>query len=711
MEAASAVRKIPLNKLVLSPTNARKTPPSAAEDAELKASLKTRGLKQNLVVHPSAEEKSVHAVTAGGRRLKALQELAAEGLIPADYRVPCLVEEPEQALETSLMENKIRAAMHPADEFVAMADLIDAGQPIEAVATRFGVSEKYVKQRLRLGKVAPELLDEFRTGAITLEVMMALTLAVDHHSQLAAWRQVKNQPYAAAHAVRRLLTQGAVSVHSRLGAFVAITAYEAAGGTVRCDLFSTRNEGFMDDAALVRRLAIEKLEAKAEELRSSWAWARAVLDPDYGFAADYARVYPKPPDLPPEIAEEIERIEQRMAELDDIAEHDWTEELAAEAERLEERHAELTEGADEEAVYADEDRAVAGCIVTVGDDGDFCLYQGLVERAAARGERDAGASETAGHAGEPPISTTSEEEERSSGASRTGEQMVRKECGFSQVLVEDLKAHRLQITKAHLAADFELAFDLALYSLCIDVLHLGYRSRPLDLKAIETRRRSSLNDLAGTPADRLLEVHRKALDTDWLSLSPCKGFDALSALAPEAKHRLFAWCIAAALNGQLAVEDQANPVLERAGQRLAIPVTEYWRPTAANYWGRVKKSHGLAVANAILGARWARDHADQKKPALAAALEQAFDPAANSACIALDQSTRDAAAAWAAPGLAYVDGIGDDDVEPEIDAGAQTDRDSGDDIPPDADVAASDLPAFLADNGPDHVGRNEASVT
>jgi ParB family chromosome partitioning protein len=50
MEAA--VRKIPLNKLVLSPANARKTPSSPAEDAELKASIRACGLKQNLVVHP-----------------------------------------------------------------------------------------------------------------------------------------------------------------------------------------------------------------------------------------------------------------------------------------------------------------------------------------------------------------------------------------------------------------------------------------------------------------------------------------------------------------------------------------------------------------------------------------------------------------------------------------------------------------------------------
>jgi ParB family chromosome partitioning protein len=247
MEAT--VRKIPLNKLVLSPANARKTPSSPAEDAELKANIRACGLKQNLVVHPVTDEKGLHAVTGGGRRLmKILQELAAEGVIATDHKVPCLVEDPEQALETSLIENTVRAGMHPADEFVAMAGLIDAGQPIEAVAARFGVSERHVKQRLRLGKVAPELLDEFRAGEISLEVMTAFTLGVDHDTQLAVWRQVRTQPYVTPHAVRRLLTQGAVSVDSRLGAFVDVAAYEAAGGTVRRDLFSTRDERFMDDA-------------------------------------------------------------------------------------------------------------------------------------------------------------------------------------------------------------------------------------------------------------------------------------------------------------------------------------------------------------------------------------------------------------------------------------------------------------------------------
>jgi ParB family transcriptional regulator, chromosome partitioning protein len=92
------------------------------------------------------------------------------------------------------MENTIRAAMHPADEFIAMAGLIEAGQPIDAVAARFGVPERHVRQRLRLGKLAPELLDAFRAGEISLEVVTAFTLGADHAAQLAVWRQVKDRP-------------------------------------------------------------------------------------------------------------------------------------------------------------------------------------------------------------------------------------------------------------------------------------------------------------------------------------------------------------------------------------------------------------------------------------------------------------------------------------------------------------------------------------
>ena len=232
MTASSKVRNIALSQLVLSPTNVRKTPATAAEDAALEASIRAKGILQNLIVHPApVDGKGVYEVDAGGRRLGILQKLAAEGVIDADFKVPCLVEQPEDAVETSLMENTMRAAMHPADEFVAMAALIDAGATIDAVATRFGISERHVRQRLRLGKLAPELLDAFRAGDISLEVVTAFTLGADHAAQLAVWRQVKDNSYIQSYTVKRLLTERAVALDSDLGLFVGAEAYEAAGGT------------------------------------------------------------------------------------------------------------------------------------------------------------------------------------------------------------------------------------------------------------------------------------------------------------------------------------------------------------------------------------------------------------------------------------------------------------------------------------------------
>jgi ParB family chromosome partitioning protein len=542
MTASSKVRYIPLTQLLLSPTNVRKTPATPAEDAELEASIRARGILQNLIVHPVDD--ATYEVDAGGRRLRVLQKLADEGVIDADTKVPCKIEQPEEAVETSLAENIIRAAMHPADEFVAMAALIDSGTSIDDIATRFGTSDRHVRQRLRLGKLAPELLDAFRAGDLNLETVTAFTLGADHAAQLAVWNQLKGQSYISPHRVRHLLTDAAVALDSDLGLFVGAEAYKAAGGTITHDLFSTDEDTFLDHGALVRRLALEKLEAKAEELRPQWAWTKAVLDPEYGFMAQYIRVQPKPGKLPPELAEELERIEQRLRELEEIGGDEFTDELMTQATRLEQRRDEIAEIAEGLAVYSKKDRKRAGCIVTIGETGEFCLHQGLIDRAAMRNHDadtgDADGDDDTDDGFDPELSPDADETGDFRSASGA-EQMLRKELGFSQSLVDDLKAHRLQITRAHLGENFEVAFDLALYALCVDLLdHAGYRSRPLDLRAIESMPRSSMNDLSGTGADRWLTTQKQVLELDWLTLKPEQGFAALAALPPQEKQRLFA---------------------------------------------------------------------------------------------------------------------------------------------------------------------------
>jgi ParB family chromosome partitioning protein len=408
------------------------------------------------------------------------------------------------------------------------------------------------------------------------------------------------------------------------------------------DLFSERDDGYFEDVKLVRQLALQKLEAKARELESTRKWAKPMLEPDYGFAAEFARVHPRPISVPAEVTEELKRLNQRAAELMNLDEDDWTQELEAEADQLAARREQLQQIVRRRTAYSDEDRKRAGCIVTIGHNGDFQVYEGLIPREELSEDGDgAGGGGRGGALSDNPTA-----------APPSGEQAVRKAHGFSQALIDDLKAHRLQITKAHLAGDFETAFDIALYSLCIGILHLGYRANPLDLRALETHADSSLGDLKDTTAARSLAARREQLDLVWLSVPPAEGFARLCALSPEAKQALFAWCVAQTLQAQLAFEDKADPVTERAGERLGIDFAAHWRPTADNYWGRVKKSHALEVGAAVLGAHWQRDHAKDKKPELAKALEAAF-AGDGTTTLGLDPETSARASAWVPPGMAY----------------------------------------------------------
>src|SRR3546814_11641416 len=64
--------------------------------------------------------------------------------------------------------------MNAADEFVAFDRLLQRGSVSPAdLAKQFGFSERYVKQRLRLAALAPEILDALRNGKLTIDAALA----------------------------------------------------------------------------------------------------------------------------------------------------------------------------------------------------------------------------------------------------------------------------------------------------------------------------------------------------------------------------------------------------------------------------------------------------------------------------------------------------------------------------------------------------------
>ena len=684
---APTIREIPLSRLALAPENVRKTPPDPQADAELKASIAALGLLENLVVRavdPGSEEPALasepggqttaerYAVVAGGRRLKAMQALVEDKALDADHPVPCQVRSGNvEPAELSLAENVIRIAMHPADQVVAFAKLADAGQTVASIAARFGVSERTVEQRLSLGHVAPELLDAYRAGEIDLDVLKAFTVTADRARQMAVWEQVAGQGYRpSAWQVKRMLTEERVPGSAGVARFVGIEDYEAAGGQVLCDLFSRDDESavWFDDPVLLHNLAMTKLRPFTDELATRWKWAAAMVEVDWKATAHLGRVHPRPGEPTDEEQAEIDRLQTRLVEIEELDEDAWTEEVETEAQGIETRLTEIDQAVEGRAVFSAEDFRIAGCIATVGHDGKLQVISGLVRPEDmpedSAGEAGAAAQpghdpDTAGHGVHVPGQSVSQP------VAGPRDREARKEAGVGIGLADDLRSIRTALIKAHLAGDFPASFDLALFQMGRAVFAPGYHTHALDIVVKETpdRPNTRMNDFAAWSPGEAMLADRSSLSMDWLEIDDDgQSFAALRALPRVEKEALFAACIARTVKGQLAFEPQARPELEATVARLDIDFAKHVRPTADMLWSRIAKGRVLDIARRVFGVAWAAARSKYKKPALAEAMEAAF--ATGDRPVGIGPDAHAAALAWMPPGFAAFDtgGVDGDNV-------------------------------------------------
>ena len=710
---APVIRPIALQRLERSPANVRRTEAGKTAFAELKASIAAHGLLENLVVRPIGPNEGPgtgpghapgerFAVIAGARRLAALNDLAREGSIAADFPVPCrVIENGVGDTELSLAENTVRAAMHPADQVQAFGALALAGATVADIAARFGVSERIVEQRLRLGHAAPELLDAYRENAIDLATLKAFAVTTDTARQMAVWEQVKDQGYRPTDwQIRRMLTEDRVPAGAALARYVGIDTYEAAGGPVLRDLFADEHENgvWLEDPALLMQLALDRLKVAADELATRWKWAEARLDVEWSDLARFGRVRPTPAEQTCEEKAEIERLHTRHDELVNMDEDAWTDELIEEAETIEPRLEQIQDAIKARAVFRPEDIAIAGCIVTVGNDGTLQLVQGLVKPEDMPADTDTAASGAAAHDGggqhDGQQPTSGIQSPAISGpamppARPDPEAEARKDAGVGIGLADDLRAVRTALVKAHLAEDFGAAFDLMLFQMGRAVFTPGYHDHALDIAVRETADRPPLrvnDDAFGdwSPGEAML-ADRSSLPFDWLEIEDRQeSFAALRALPEADKQRLFAACVARTVNGQLAFETDARPELESTIARLDIDFAAHVRPTAEMFWSRVRKDRMLSLAREVLGVEWAHAHRKDKKATLATAMETAFAKG-DSPSLGVTKEGHAAALAWAPPGFGAFDAgaVDDEDAASAESEAPPADRPFQDPVPSD----------------------------
>ena len=649
------VQFISLARLEASADNVRKTQAGARDLAELKASIAAHGLLENLVVRPlgtDPEDGPRYAVVAGGRRLSALNALVRDGVVDAGFQVHCRVlGDSDRDQEVSLAENVVRVAMHPADQVTTFARLIEAGSSVNEIATRFGVSKRTVEQRLRLGRVAPEIIEAYRKNQIALDCVKAFTVTTDQQRQLHAWQQAQQQGNYGSPPVwtiKRLLTDNQVPAKSALAKFVGRKAYKAAGGTITEDLFAGQYEDgtWFDNPDILRQLATAKLKTVADKLRASWKWVEIHLELDWRTRCQFGRVSPTPGELTAAEQAEMTQLEQRLDELNEMADADDepSASRSQEGTTIENRINELERLARDRDTFSDQQRAVAGCIVTIGEDNKAEVLQGFVRRedaAEAAKLQDAG-NRVVGAAATTSVDPTAK---------------ARKKVGVGLGLADDLRAIRNNLIKSRLAGNFALALDLVVFQFARVVFERGYHTTALDIDVRETPNSPYAGDGdkrfgAVNIGEKYLEADRELLPLAWLAVKrPGEAFANMRALSQSSKERLFAACVARTLKGQLGWEPQACPQVEAVVAALGIDFAAEFRPPADLYWQRITKGTILEVARNTLGADWANAHDKDKKKDLAKAMEKAF-AAGDDLPTGLTPEGRAAALGWAPPGFA-----------------------------------------------------------
>ncbi|MEQ8349827.1 MAG: ParB/RepB/Spo0J family partition protein [Sneathiellaceae bacterium] len=625
---AAEIRAIPLDKLVPSEANVRRT---RGDDIQgLAASIEALGLLSSLTV-AHAGEAGTFAVVAGERRRQALALLAQQGRIPASFPVPCRIVVGGSATEIGLAENVQRVAMNPADQVEAWARLAEEGLGVAEIARRHGATERQVAGRLRLGRLAPAILDALRRAEISVEAAEAFALTDDHEAQEQAFDACGRtwNGFDPRH-IRAALTAGEIPHTDKRARFVGADAYREAGGTVREDLFG--KDQYFTDAGLLDRLTLEKLEGEAEKLRSEgWGEVQVSIERDYRIRDGLQILRPTEVPLSNEDSAEAARLEARIAELEDLPldpEADGEDPDDDEWQACQKR---LGEVQGKRMVYTDEDKARTILFL--------CLdYHGRPDR------------------GWPYVQPESEDAPEGEGPANPvdpdGPAKADEPAGpaFRAALREDLAALRRHMIRAEFLARPEIAQDLLRFHMIRQTICEGSSATPFQVLARESssRTRSIAGDMGRLAAFGEIEDSVSRLRVDWLDLLPdtARAFEAFLDLTEADKTALMAHVAGLALHGGL--NDSAgwhHHSLELALHRMGSDLARHWTPDAA-FFDCLTKAHILDILSSILGPGIAARHAGAKKAELAKVAARYFDDSITAAERDIGEDAAARAAAW-----------------------------------------------------------------
>ncbi|WP_170117125.1 ParB/RepB/Spo0J family partition protein [Phyllobacterium sophorae] len=624
-----------LDKLVMSKNNVRADDESPVDT--LAASLLNHGQISALVVEPDGKR---YGVVAGGRRYRAFRDLLKRKLITKDFPIKVMFRRQGiDAAEISLAENVERKQMHPAEEAEIFRRLIEEEQASrDQLAERFGVPLHHINRRLKLAKVAPQIIAAYKGGELTLMQTEAFAITDDHQRQVDYFERSQDWNLRP-DLIRKALTDSAASLDgSNIAKFVGRADYESAGGEIVTDLFN--EDVFFKDNALLTRLAEEKLDraAKAVARQEGWKWGLACLDYDYRVMERFGNIHGElVPVETPEALELKGKQDELNAQIDAQERalaapytNDDGEFLSDEAEEAysmvyenDEKLSELYDERDTIAQligraatirrYKPDEIALAGIVCTIGHDGSVEVRRGLVEpedkprlaelqeRARIRnniiadrqtaGEEEAADSGSAEAPDESEITAEIERRKAERAATEEAEKEQQREltADLSQALLGSLSLARTAALRATLADNQDVALRFGAYEFALHMRTAPMREHcPITEMHIGT---SHLGEQAESLAGRAYEAHverlRGGLPCDEQAL-----WDTLMDASTDEIMDIIAVGVAGTIDAHTPQIDtfarSRKKWADNLADRLNLDMREWWTADAA-FFGRVSK--------------------------------------------------------------------------------------------------------------------------
>ncbi|WP_186402128.1 ParB/RepB/Spo0J family partition protein [Sphingopyxis sp. P1IMeth2] len=648
----------------VSPLNVRKHS-NASADSELAANLGETGVVlQNLIGVAVKRKKDHFSIIGGGRRLRAVHDQIAQGKLPADFLVPVMVMANEKdAIEMSLTENYYNLAMNPADACEAFRNMIDKeGKTTEQVAKRLGLTRRFVEGRLRLANLADPIFEALRCEQITLDIAIAYASTSDTGRQSSVFEELGDSYHSNnVGEIRRRLAVGSYKGADPKAVFVGREDYEAAGGRIDGDLFSSTDTETWIDGDILERLAEEKLVVAALAIREREGFAEVRAIPagrvPYMETCQLEHLDGEPVPLSDDAVIRKAAIEAEVAEIEQVREEagEYSDE---QYERLEALNEELETLEATGSAVTDEQRAAAIAYVVIGNDGQPMLHEQLYVEPAVD-------EEAMGNEGDDDHGDDGEGDD--DGAQADDE---KDEVKYSARLSDELAMMKTELLAVHIANDPHFALDLGAFIMA-DTATRTYGSfdMPSELRASTPHPRVANFD-SGMPAAEAWAKLDAALDRSWIDHKVMEErYDAFCALDEEARAAWLGWAVARTLQ---AVPDGAagSPFLNHLGTKLGIDVAGWWRPTARNFFDRITKPAILKLFEAIGGSELASRYTASRKYDLAVSAEKLF-----AGTIILDNDAKERALAWLPGAMRFVAEADQVEVDIPDDADSDTDRD------------------------------------